>query len=83
MVIPVLVSIKAIQQQFHTGEEPVLVLCSDKNAYICKYMRSSNAAYKLTCELRVVENKIKQLFDEQWIYGVWNNFVECLNDNLR
>ena len=28
-----------------------MVVCSDKNAYICKYMRSSFAAYKLACEL--------------------------------
>ena len=51
MAIPVLESVKAIQQQYRTGEEPVLVMCSDKYAYICKYMRSSAAAYKLTCEL--------------------------------
>ena len=47
MAIPVLESVKAIEQQYRTGEEPVLVMCSDMNAYICKYMRSSAAAYKL------------------------------------
>jgi hypothetical protein len=51
MAIPVLESVKAIEQQYRTGEEPVLVMCSDMNAYICKYMRSSAAAYKLACEL--------------------------------
>ena len=51
MVIPVLESVKAIEYQYPTGEEPVLVTCSDKNAYICKYMRSSAAAFKLACEL--------------------------------
>ena len=51
MAIPLLESVKAIEQQYRTGEEPVLVMCSDMNAYICKYMRSSAAAYKLTCEL--------------------------------
>lgn len=51
MNIPTLSSIKAIEQQYQTGENPVLVLCSDKNAYICKYMRSSGSAYKLACEL--------------------------------
>ena len=30
----------------------------------------------------VVKEKLQQLFDEQWTKGVWNNFVECLNDNL-
>ena len=43
-------SIKAIEQQYHTGEEPVLVLCSDMNTYVCKYMRTSSSAYKLACE---------------------------------
>ena len=51
MTIPLLDSVKSIERQYFTGEEPVLVTCSDKNAYICKYMRSSFAAYKLACEL--------------------------------
>lgn len=45
-----LVSIKDIQKQYETGETPVLVMCSDKNEYICKYMRSLSPAYKLVCE---------------------------------
>lgn len=48
-------SVKVIEQQYRTGEEPVLVMCSDLNAYVCKYMRSSAAAYKLVCELIGVE----------------------------
>jgi len=51
MTIPVLDSVKAIEQQYSTGEEPVLVMCSDMNAYICKYVRSSAASFKLVCEL--------------------------------
>lgn len=43
-------SVKPIERQFATGEEPVLVMCSDMNTYICKYMRSSASAYKLACE---------------------------------
>lgn len=50
MKIPVLHSLKTIERQFNTGEEPVLVMCSDLNAYICKYMRSSSASYKLASE---------------------------------
>ena len=46
-----LYSAKRIEQQFHTGEEPVMVMCSDVNLYVCKYMRSSATAYKLACEL--------------------------------
>ena len=51
MNIPILSSVKTIDQQYQTGENPVLVLCSDKNAYICKCMYSSGSAYKLVCEL--------------------------------
>ena len=43
-------SIKQIEKQYNTGELPVLVVCSDKKSYICKYMRSSSAAYKLASE---------------------------------
>lgn len=50
MTIPKVNSIKAIEHLYHTGEEPVMVVCSDMKAYICKYMRSSSAAYKLACE---------------------------------
>ena len=50
MKIPELSSIKSIERQYETGELPVLATCSDKNAYICKYMRSSVSAYKLVSE---------------------------------
>ena len=50
MLTPVLNSIKVIEHLYRTGEEPVLVTCSDMNAYICKYMRSSATSYKLACE---------------------------------
>jgi hypothetical protein len=55
MGLPKINSIKIIEQQYRTGEEPVLVMCSDMNAYVCKYMRSSSASYKLVCELIGVE----------------------------
>lgn len=51
MEIPIVSSIRPIELQLSTGEEPVLVLCSDLHSYICKYMRSSASAYKLACEL--------------------------------
>ena len=50
-MIPHLSSIKQIEKQYNTGDLPVLVVCSDKEAYICKYMPSSNSAFKLACEL--------------------------------
>ena len=51
MPIQFIGSVKAIEKKYGTGEEPVLVMCSDMNAYVCKYMRSSSTAYKLACEL--------------------------------
>lgn len=51
MKLPVVYSLKPIEHQYRTGEEPVLVVCSDKHSYICKYMRSASAAYKLASEL--------------------------------
>jgi hypothetical protein len=50
MAIQTLYSAKQIERQFHTGEEPVMIMCSDVNLYVCKYMRSSATAYKLACE---------------------------------
>ena len=60
MALPIIYSVKRIEQQFYTGEQPVLVMCSDVNTYVCKYMR-----------------------DEKWLVGVWNNFIECFNDNIH
>ena len=51
MAIQFIESVKAIEKKYSTGEEPVLVMCSDMNAYVCKYMRSSATAFKLACEL--------------------------------
>ena len=50
MKIPQLHSLKTIERKYNTGEEPVLVVCSDLNSYICKYMRSSASSYKLASE---------------------------------
>ena len=49
--LPILNSIDVIRRQFPTGEEPVLVMCSDMNRYICKYIHNSASAQKLVCEL--------------------------------
>lgn len=51
MTIPHLTSIMSIERQFNTGDTPVLISCSDMNSYICKYKRTSGAAYKLVTEL--------------------------------
>ena len=31
----------------------------------------------------VVEEKFIQLFETEWTEGVWNNFMECLNEYYR
>lgn len=51
MPIPLIHSVKTIEKRYSTGEKPVLVVCSDKKSYICKYIQFSAAAYKLICEL--------------------------------
>ena len=77
MNIPELHSIRTIRKQYHTGEEPVLVKCSDLNEYICKYMRSSATPYKLVCEviggmlasewgLRLPEFTFVKILPEHW-----------------
>ena len=31
----------------------------------------------------VVKEKLLQLLDERWTAEVWDNFMECLNDNTK
>lgn len=45
MEIQHLHSIQDISKQYMTGDLPVLVLCSDTQQYICKYMRPNNSNY--------------------------------------
>ena len=61
MEIQHLHSIQDISKQYMTGDLPVLVLCSDTQQYICKYMRpNATIAYKLACEY------IGAVFAETW-----------------
>ena len=61
MEIQHLHSIQDISKQYMTGDLPVLVLCSDTQQYICKYMRpNATIAYKLACEY------IGAVFAEAW-----------------
>ena len=54
-------SIQEIAKQYPTGDSPVLVLCSDKQQYICKYMRPNDTiSYKLACEF------IGAMFADAW-----------------
>ena len=50
-MIPTVYSIKTVEKQYPTGEDPILVICSDKKEYVCKYARTSGAVYKLACEM--------------------------------
>lgn len=61
MEIQHLHSIQEIAKQYPTGDTPVLVLCSDKQQYICKYMRPGDTiSYKLACEF------MGAVFAEAW-----------------
>lgn len=51
MEIPWYTSIEKLKKQYATGEQPILVRCSDLNEYVCKYLRSSATPYKLVCEV--------------------------------
>ena len=31
----------------------------------------------------VIKEKLLQLLDERWTAEVWDNFMECLNDNTK
>ena len=56
MTIPVIGSAKRIEQQFRTGEEPVLVMCSDVNIYV-----SSTCAHRL-----LLSNWRVNLSEQEW-----------------
>jgi len=45
-----LVSIDCVEKYFDTGEQPILILCSDDKKYICKYIQSAGSRKKLICE---------------------------------
>lgn len=45
-----LVSIDGVEKYFYTGEQPILILCSDEKKYICKYIHSQGSREKLICE---------------------------------
>lgn len=60
-MIQYLHSIQDISVQYETGDLPVLVLCSDGQQYICKYMRpNATIGYKLACEF------IGAVFADAW-----------------
>lgn len=61
MEIQRLHTIQEISKQYNTGDSPVLVLCSDTQQYICKYVRpNATVSYKLACEF------MGAVFAEAW-----------------
>lgn len=51
MKVTTVKSIRPIDFLYETGDRPVQIACTDKNTYICKYMRTSGRANKLVAEL--------------------------------
>ena len=33
--------------------------------------------------MELIEEKLTQLTNPIWVNGVWDNFVECLKENLK
>jgi len=72
-----LTSISPIKHQYATGEEPVLVDCSDQITRVCKYSRSSGSAYKMACEL------IASMLADEWELGSpKNSFVKVQRSHI-
>lgn len=70
MEIPRLDSIQDISVMYETGDLPVLVLCSDRQQYICKYMRlNATIAYKLISFSPIQSiDKSQTNIDGEWLY---------------
>ena len=50
--------------------------------YWCLYGRCVEVRPKeWNVPAEIVKEKIRQLFDDNWIEECWKNFVECLNNN--
>lgn len=62
-----------------------------KSSYTVSLKRCSLLQKQIITELpkewnvpeEVAAEKVHQLFDKSWIAGVWDNFMECLIENLR
>ena len=61
-----------------------------KASYIACLKRSERQIPRIVEEMpkewnvstNIVEGKLRQLFDEHWTTGVWNNFAEQINENI-
>lgn len=64
-MIPPVHSIKIVERQYSTGEEPLLVLCSDMCEYVCKYADTiilQNGQWE-TIMKRIPQDSIPKDFD--------------------
>ena len=86
MALSLLYSAKRIEQQFHTDEIEVFKGEFDKNIQLCSSLTSEiidEIPQEWNVPHAIIKEKIDQLFDDSWTKEVWNNFIECLNENLN
>lgn len=83
-------SIQEISKQYNTGDLPVLVLCSDTQQYICKYMRpNATISYKLACEFMgadIFAHIIKSVSPKQLTEAVKRlekDYLQCISRSKK
>lgn len=68
----------------------LLILQKRKVTYYGCIKRSERQKEKIITEFPVkwnipsayINEKLVQLLDDRWITETWNNFIDCLNENL-
>lgn len=58
----------------------------EKSLERCLYMKEeiiNHIPKEWNISADMVEKKINQLFTEEWEEGVWENFINCVTDNLE
>ncbi len=66
--------IERLNKEYENSIQQCRLICSDIIEYIPQEWNVPQT---------VIKDKINQLFDEKWLVGVWNNFIECFNDNIH
>lgn len=69
----------------------LLILQKRKVTYYDCIKRSERQKEKIITEFPVkwnipsvyINEKLVQLLDDRWITETWNNFIDCLNENLE
>lgn len=65
-----------------------MVMCSDVNIYVCKYMRSTASAYKLACEFigaKLADSTISQLTSTDTILwsDLFKHFIQSIDRKTK